>query len=641
MRKYLLSSILLLLVGGLCAQQQFRLTPMEHANFPKDITKEANANTMNFGYCGDLAMSFVLGVANTPMKAATKFPAATMKKYLGNQLTKVKVGFGNDTGVKNAQVFLSYTLEGTPFYTQDVTLSANKWNEITLDTPYNIEDKDLYIGYSLTTGTNAQTSQFATDNERGSGNDYLAVKQSGKYVWMNMIKDMSINYNLGIKGVLEGNSLPQYEYTFDYLMPEKGFLESDEKAKLKGTLKSFGAQTIKSMDITYQVGAAAPVTLNAKDIEINSTDRFDFTIENMNVNPANSSTIKVTMGNFNGLGSTLKNTDTLSTTVVYPGENSVPRKVLLEHFTTAKCTQCPGGHTTLKSVLGDNENVIWVAHHAGFYTDDYTITESEDYQWFYNSGGATYAPAIMFDRADLRSSGAKPQGESVVFGVSKAAVQSTLKARLETPAYATVEMEKTYDEASRKLNLTVKGKALYGNLPGAAKINIYLTEDSLIGPQSGGSNKYQHDHVMRAVLTDTWGSNVTFDAEGNYTATYSYTLDSKWKSWKMRAVAFLSNYDAKGPLNCEVYNAQAIAVAPNGAPSSINSSTADNSVMVYSNDSQIMIDGEFTGATIFDMAGKVVEVLGADQASSKIAGGVYIVKITNNEQTIVKRVAVK
>lgn len=637
MKKYLLSALFLLLIVSLNAQQ-IQLRSIKSAGYPKDITKETSATSMNIGYCGDLAMSWILG-ANITMMGASEFPAATMKKYVGSQLTKVKIGIGTDTGIKNGKIFLANSMTEEPFYTQDVTFAADQWNEITLGTPYQITEKDLYIGFSLTSSSNAKASAFSTDNEQSSGFDYLALPdKNGKLNWYKAA-DLGVSYNLGIKGVVEGNSLPQYDLTLMSLAPEKGILAEGEKASLKGVLKSLGAQSIKSFDIAYQIGDAAPVTFSKADLNVNSTDRYSFTLDDLTVAPNKVTTIKVTLNNFNGLGNELT-TDTMTTDVLCPGENSVPRKVLLENFTTAQCSACPQGHTTLESVINNNENVIWVAHHSGFYTDDYTISESEDYMWFYNSN-SSYAPAIMMDRTDLRDKGAVPNPANAttpVFGVSKAAVIKTiLDARLSAPAYVTVTMVKEYNESTKQLNLTVSGKAIYGSLPGIPRINVFLTENGLIGTQSGGGNKYEHNNVMRAVLTGTWGTPVTFDAEGNFTVTYNYTLDNKWKAANMNAVAFLSNYDPKNVMNCLVYNAQTIGVNPEAG---INTSKADDSARIYANDSQITIEGEFTNATIYDTTGKIVENLGAQKTSSKVANGVYIVKITNNEQTTVKRVAV-
>lgn len=636
MRKISLSLLLLLLVGGLKAQQEFRAIPMEKPIPSNSIAKEASSNIMGIGYCGELTYSITIG-PNTEVKAAIQFPKETMKKYVGNQLTKVLVGTGTDTGIKNAQVYLSYTLEGEPFYTQDVTFQASKWNEISLTTPYDIEEKEIFVGYTLTSGPTAKAAPVGAD--KGPFNDYgdfVCLKQNGAWQWGHFW-EFGPPFNVAIKAVLEGNSLPQHDLSMDYIMPSKGFITQGENVAINGTLRNNGAQTIKNFDIVYQIGNDAPTTLPVQNANIANMANYDFKISNLTINNDNATPIKVTISNLNGIAN--PETDlTQTVNVVCLGSEYKPRKVLMEHFTTAQCPNCPAGHTTLKSVLGDNQNVIWVAHHAGYYTDSYTIAPSVKYTWFYNADGRTYAPAIMLDRANLDAYGAGGDGKTPVFGVSKALVQKTLKARLEAPAYVTVDINSTFDVSSRVLNVTVSGKAILGNLPGIAQMNIFLTEDGIIGTQSGGGSKYTHDHVIRAVVTNDWGNFVSFDAEGNYSVTYSYTIDNSWNTDKMKIAAFLSNYDAKNPMNCEVYNAEVLDF---NSGSGINSTNEAENIHVSSANSQITINGEYTSAVIYDATGKVFETLSSQQNTANVTSGIYIIKVTNNEQVFVKKVAVK
>ena len=52
--------------------------------------------------------------------------------------------------------------------------------------------------------------------------------------------------------------------------------------------------------------------------------------------------------------------------------------VLLEYFTGQECIYCPEGlEYVLKNIKGMEDKVAFVAHHVGFYEDDFTIKESE------------------------------------------------------------------------------------------------------------------------------------------------------------------------------------------------------------------------------------------------------------------------
>ena len=108
------------------------------------------------------------------------------------------------------------------------------------------------------------------------------------------------------------------------------------------------------------------------------------------------------------------------------------------------------------------------------------------------------------------------------------------------PSFVNVAAEATIDASSRLL--TVNVEAYYTGDAETAEnyINVALLQDSIIGPQSGGSNfnptqvtadgQYIHMHMLRHLLTGQWGDQVT--VEGNSVIpqgtliqrTYTYTL---------------------------------------------------------------------------------------------------------------------
>lgn len=640
MKKSLLLPLLLFIVGGLNAQQMFQRVPVDQA-LKLDSRKAASPTSMEVGYCDNLESSIGPGT-NAQFKTAIQFSESTMKKYAGNDLTKVMVGIGNDTGMKDGKIFLSYGLEQEPFYSQDVTFTKTAWNTITLNTPYRIEGKEIFVGYSLTTGTNSNSS-FPIGMDKGpsdSMGDLIALKdKSGKFVWSHL-SDFGFSSNLCIKGVLEGDALPQNDISLYYIRSDKDYLNLNGEFNIEATFRNLAAQTITSFDIIYQVGSEAVVTLPVNNVAILNNTIYKFEINDLVAKTEGTIPVKVSITNLNGVKDEDESNNSLLKNVLCTTK-STHRKVLLEHFTTAKCPNCPAGHTILEKALGENENVIWVAHHAGYGVDNYTIPQSEKFMWFYNLDGSTYAPAIMFDRTNLADLGAisnsKP-APAPLFQVSQAIVAKTLEARLNAPAYVTVDIEENYDLATRKLDITVSGNAIAGNLPGnSVRVNVFLTEDGLIGAQSGGGSKYVHNHVMRDVLSDVWGDLVTFDKNGDYKATYSCDLATDWIPANMKIVAFLSNYDFRDVNYSEVYNAESFALK---SGSNINSIYNDETVHVYSSNSLIKIEGEFTNADIFDVTGKIVSSINDSGNSVRVANGIYVVKLNVNGHVVLRKVAV-
>lgn len=323
-------------------------------------------------------------------------------------------------------------------------------------------------------------------------------------------------------------------------------------------------------------------------------------------------------------------------------EKLVHRKVLLEHFTTAQCVNCPPVHTALERVLGNNSNVIWVAHHAGYLEDGYTTNADREYLTFFNTPSA-YAPAIMYDRVNLSGYGALDGNQSpapgpVFFPGNDDFISGLLSVRSVLPSFVTVHIDGTFNAENKKLTATVYGEVTIPELMGAnPTMNVFLTENGLVSAQSGGSSKYTHNRVFRDAITGTWGEALEVQPDGTYSKTFEYTLNEKWNPSNMNVIAFLSNHNAKNVNDREVYNAQIAKLEGNFT--NINS-VDKSSVSIYSNHSSIVIDGNYSAAYIYDATGKLLKVLDSKQNSYSPGNGIYMVKAITGEQTIVKKIAV-
>lgn len=606
--------------------QNLRAIPASETNVSRNTThseREKESSTLEFGYCGEIASHLGAG-AGVEFKLAIQIPAETAKKYVGNKLSGVMIGTGLETG-KNLQLFLTYDLEEPPFYTQDITLIQGKWSTVTLDTPYNVEDKEFFIGYKLTSGTNTQTC-YPIGIDEGPANaygDWVGFKdKKGNYSWSHL-GDQGFT-NICIKGVFEGESLPQYDLSMESIKI-KGFQKPNAPFDIQCKIKNRAAQTIHTFDVAYQIGENAPVS-SPITADVNTGEYYSFSISNVIITEEGSLPIKVSLSNLNGNTDEDESNNMQSKTVLCTTK-FVDRKVLLENFTTAGCINCPGGHEILKKALNDNERVIWVAHHAGFGTDNYTIDPSVAYTWFYNENGSTYAPAMMLDRTNLSeygASGSKGPAKGPVFSLAESVVKATLDARLDEPSFVTVGIDKTYNEETRELSITVSGKTVDGALPGdKVCLNLFLLENGLIGYQSGGGSKYVHDHVIRDVLSETWGDEITFEGD-QYQHTYSTTLSSKWKAENMQIVAFIGNYDKTSANNCNVYNAESTDIIDN-QDSGINSEESD-AIRVYHSEGTVYIEGEYEEAVVFHANGQLVKKA-ENTDHFDLENGVYLVKV--------------
>ena len=271
------------------------------------------------------------------------------------------------------------------------------------------------------------------------------------------------------------------------------------------------------------------------------------------------------------------------------------RKVLVEVFSTERCVNCPAGHETLAYALGGKPDVIELVHHAGFFTDKFTIAESTAYEWFYKSDEymSTFAPAFMMDRThwdDLPDYYYYPTPMSMSFG-SKALKAAYAEAAA-VPALANISITPTYNADERRLALDVEAEALVATEGYEhPALNVFLTESDIFSvSQEGTFGSYTHQHVARQCLTTTWGE--AFEAGGTISRHYEVVLPEGWNADNMTAVAFVANYNARSNADCRVMNAEEVKLTGAGVVDGLQRPTAAAAPSaVYNLQGQRMADG--------------------------------------------------
>lgn len=218
------------------------------------------------------------------------------------------------------------------------------------------------------------------------------------------------------------------------------------------------------------------------------------------------------------------------------------RAVLLEEFTGQECTNCPDGHriaAQLKEQYGDSfipvsihaSQLSWSEAEYGEY--GLGIPEGDQYYKNYSS------PALPSGVVD-RTGGT----------LNRTDWAARVRAELEKEAPAAIEINPVYinDGVSNKLsiNITVKPKVSFeGNL------TVWILESGIINYQYDNGNpvtEYTHNHVLRAVVSETWGDPIQLKAADFVDKEYTYDIAANGKSYwnpaNLSVVAFIS--DANG-----------------------------------------------------------------------------------------------
>lgn len=464
---------------------------------------------------------------------------------------------------------------------------------------------------------------------------HIAFVNKGANAYYLVLDNISVGIPIENEIALMSAKIPTYaKYNTDF--------------SVKGVVKNLGVVALTSFDVTYNIDGGENVdTFTVSNINVAYSGTYEFT-HNVPANIATTGnhTINVTVLNPNGVADDATNNTGNGNVIIY--ENGTQRTVLFEQFTTGKCTNCPPAHEYLAEVIEPREdNVVWLAHHAGYYTDNLTVPENEELLVFYNSNG-TYAPAAMVDRTYFPESGEPGP-------VMSAYVEETfLDNQISVPSFVTVNISAiTYDTVTRALSVTVSGEVV-SDISGynSPRVSLYIKEDGIKMSQSGASANYIHNNAMRDALSDVWGDAdvITSTTVGStFSKTYNYTIPGTWKPKNLELVAFVTEYNTNVNQR-SVLNATEVRLADSVQVNTVGIVEAsDVELVVYPNPAtdyaMISSNAVITEVAIINTLGQTIATIPANAENVQIntqdlAQGIYMISITTAEGKAVKKLTV-
>lgn len=233
------------------------------------------------------------------------------------------------------------------------------------------------------------------------------------------------------------------------------------------------------------------------------------------------------------------------------GNGTVTRNVLLEEFTGHRCSTCPAAHIVAKQLddlYGDRLVVVGVHATATFaapvdppnpdgsFSTDFRTPAGDAYTTAF---GVSFLPTGVVSRKPFNSSITLAQG---TWG-------SAVSALVDEPALFDLWVEDLVHNAqANTVSATVK-VAVLQPIEADHKLTVYLLEDHVVDWQQNAQASppnvpdYEHRHVLRTTLTDTWGQNaVAAGAAPGDTLEFPFTnfaMDPAWDPTECSLVAFL------------------------------------------------------------------------------------------------------
>lgn len=533
--------------------------------------------------------------------------------YQGTRITHIEINSAN-AGTNSATLFISRNLNSEDDYRQTYTPAKNGWNKVELNTPYTITADTLYIGYEI---SGVRYLNYCSPFLKGQ--EWVKKGLSG---W----KRYDLPYSAGIKVWLEGDALPKNDVAAGHaVMPL--YAQTGQPVPCTMDIYNLGIDKITDIEVTYHVGNDHSQKETVTGLDMDNRTRKTILLAGpsfyadgkqpwqIEITAVNGTTDKKGYDNISRQSDLLAYTD------------CTKRKVLVELFSTERCTQCAAFDELLSQFMADKTDAVQLSHHSGFYTDKLTIDESIEYEWFYRPVNI-HAPAVMFDRTcHFHNYPTVFQDTVPLISFDAPTLSALHKIQTAAPAFVSVNLTASYNSDNRTVTIDVSGQQLMSIYGDNTRLNVFLTEDSIESDtQAGVSGTFIHRHVARKCLTTAWGQPI--DVASGYNSHFSFVIPEEWQESRMSVVAFVTNYNPEDKLNCQVLNA--------------NQCMLDGSDPTYINK---VYDSTPVTVTIYDMQGRaVIRQTGQNdtddtfRALHMLPGGVYIIETENANGT--KRIKV-
>lgn len=587
-------------------------------------------NSMAIGYSSnDLSTSLALGENNflIYVNGAIKFNSDFVKDILGSRITNIVFAIEDTLSIQDNGIFISTDLNSDPVYEEVVPYLYKGWNNIKLEKPFEINAiEDIYIGFNYA----SKGMVVSFDGEQPNNNsNFFAFSQikPENPSWYNETFGGCLN----LYAIIEGDNLPQDRVEISMANISKT-IPANTATPIDVYVKNVGANTIHDIEVICTLNdQESSFLIDGLEIQSNEFKLVtikDFITDNIGVN-----TLNIKISKVNGNENTAVN-NSFDFGNIICREYYKNRKNLLENFSTQLCVSCPRAEKSIKRILKKHSNIIPIVHHCGFSEDIFTIEESKEYLSFYN--GSTYTPAVMINRTNFSRLGVG-ETNSPVFELQDENLLKAITEEVASSSDVSLNISCSYNEESRIMNIYAYGDSeRVDNFSNDnICVTIFLTEDGLNGTQqstSGIIQDYVYDNTLRAVLTDVWGDNVSFGADGCFkTETYQYKLDDGWDVNNMSVVAFIGNSVPSQPNNCVIYNAESEKII-NENSSIDNAYNIDGNVIKVVN-GKIYLDCTIKHAYLYSLSGSLIYSVedNCEIDINNLCDGIYLLYVVSDK----------
>lgn len=553
--------------------------------------------------------------------------------YDGLQVSVIGVAVSET--VSDVTIFVmkgSSAATATEVASKKVDALSGGWNYVKLDAPLTIDaSENLYVGYKMDVQESSYPAMFDASGLDDSETEMSFAYLNGEYIDLATEPDFSDLGHPMIQVLVGGDESKLETVTFLSSSIFKYWPKGSEVIpNIQFVNNSFGS--VESVTVDYSINGvtdtekfefSTPVGPNSLNImsmplpAIAITDDVDFSYV---VTHVNDKPILQSEENYQFYA--------------YDKQDAVERTLLMEKFYSQFCGYSPQGKEAIdEAIVGYEDRVARIYHHAGYRADLFTIDESVETAAEF---GVNYSPGTMGDRMWFDALGSNAFNAMQWTG-------DLIADFLQQDGLASLKISDSYDVETRELTVNVSGNCIV--TPDNKKITVAVTHSNYSSFQKNAQN-YMHDHFPILYLTAAGGDDLQVNTDGSYDMTFKGVVPVSYNNGngtivtgnkvtinldELRIVAFISDSWDGADNDRYVLNSATKEAATVGA------SVAEvelAGVNVYGTDSRIVVEGDYDTVKVFNASGM-------ETGTEGLSAGLYIVKVTVDGQSMVKKVAVK
>ena len=225
------------------------------------------------------------------------------------------------------------------------------------------------------------------------------------------------------------------------------------------------------------------------------------------------------------------------------------KKVILEEYTGIYCVYCPDGHSRAQALKNQYPNDVFLINiHTGGYAIPNPAINDPDFRTPFGDAIASQSNLTGYPSGSVNrqyfSSLASNGGTAMGRGNWNSAASQVLN----QSAYVNVGVEATINVQNNELTVHVEGYYTGSSLQNTNYLNVVLTQNNTLGPQTGGNmgSDYNHMHRLVHMITGQWGEVISTTSTGSFIdETFTYTIPSNYNGidvliTELNVIAFIT-----------------------------------------------------------------------------------------------------